>query len=340
MKNKIGVCFILIILSIYSSLRSADRVMDVRECRVRGTQALWITGDFNKAVPFFESALAKDPDDYDTNLYFGMAYLTYCQPHDYKMAEKYISRAARKGKNVFNQYLLKLVAEKTGDNTALDQYRISIAELLKDGGDKDVQVRMPDLEFGRQQYVAMLESIPAMKLYVLKEGWLSKWAIEKFAGVGLRNHVQWKTGDHLLNSPDVTTDDNTWAGDMALYLGPDDWDRKNRNGIRLAESYWQSFVFEMLNDQHRERTTWIWMRSRSGKMTDEAYAILNRSFEQQTDIETMKFYFENWKPYCEKMGLPTDEAIWSPRNPYPEEAIYKVYTGYDKAYLDSKDSKK
>jgi hypothetical protein len=317
-------------------LTAADKPMDVRECRVRACQALWMISDFKKAADYFNAGLAQDPNDYETNLDFGMAYLTYCQPPDLIEARKHFEAAAKIEKNVFNQDRLEHIAFTTNDLAAYDKYRISVSDLLRAGKDIDVQVRTPDLEFGRQQYAAMLESVPEMKLYVPKEGWLSKWAAEKFAGVGLRTHVKWKTGRHMLDSPEVTVDDDSWAGDMALFIGLNDKDRIGQSGFRLSESYWESFVFEMLNDQHRERTTWIWMLSRALKMGDLAYGAQNRAYEQQTDLEVNNFYFDHWKPYCDQMGLPTDQALWSPRNVFPEEAVCKVFTGYDKAYLDQK----
>jgi tetratricopeptide (TPR) repeat protein len=315
----------------------AAAAMDLRQCRVRACQALWMTADFEKASGYFQAALAQDPDDYESNLDYGMAFLTYCQPPDYQSAQKYVSRAAQKEKNAFNQYLLGLIAQHTGDHGAVERARAALTALLVSvGQDQDVQVRPPDLKFGLAQYQAMLESIPAMKLYVPKDGWLSTWAAERLAGVGLRNHVRWTPGKHLLATAAETDDDSTWAGDMSLFLGPDDPARIGQTGLRLAESYWESFVFEMLNDRHRERSTWIWMRSRAGKLSDEAYGAQNRAFEQQTDLETAKFYAEKWKPYCDQMGLPSDPALWSPRNPFPEEAVYKVFQRTDKAYLDSR----
>ena len=318
----------------YEPLAAADKPMSVRECRVRACQALWMTSDFKEALKYFSAGLSEDKNDYETNLDLGMAYMTYCQPANYDEAKKHILTAANVEKNVFNQYLLELIAAQTRDYPSYQQYRISVSEMLRAKKDEDVQIRSPDLDFGRNQYLAMLESIPAMRLYVPKEGWLSKWAADKFAGVGLRNHVKWKTGNHMLAAPTVTIDDDTWAGDMALFVGPNDKDRIGKNGLRLAESFWESFVFEMLNNQHRERTTWIWMRSRSAKMGEQAYGTQNRAFEQQTDLAVNDFYFDLWKPYCDEMGLPTDEALWSPRNVYPEEAVYKVFTGYDQAYQD------
>jgi hypothetical protein len=308
--------------------------MELRSCRVRACEALWFDDDFKKAAALFKAALAQNPDDYETNLDFGMACLTYCRPPDYQEAQSHILAAARVQENVFNQYLLETIAIHTG--APHDPIRIRISDLLRAGRDRDVQVRPPDLKFGGEQYQAMLKSVPAMKLYVPREGWLSTWAAGKFAGVGLRNHVEWKTGSHSLDASTVTVDDDDGFGDMALFMGPDDGDRAGKTGLRQAESYWESFVFEMLNDEHRERTTWIWMRSRAGKMGDLAYGTQNRAFEQQTDLAVNDFYFKRWKPYCEKMGLPTDQALWSPRNVYPEDAVCKVFTGYDRAYLDPK----
>jgi hypothetical protein len=323
-----------ILLFASPSLRAADKSMgmDARECTVRACRALWFDGDFKAASDYFNAALAQNPNDYEANLDFGMAYLTYARPIDYVAARKRIALAAAKENNVFNQYLLMLIADKTQHWLARDYYRVSLMDLLKERRDKDVQVRAPDMAFGRRQYLDMLASIPVMKLYVPGDGWLSRWATAKFAGVGLRNHVAWNPHSMALKVAAETGDGSDWNDDMALFLGPNDQDRIGKSGYELAESYWESFVFEMLNDQHRERTTWIWMRARSAKMTDVEYGALNRAFEQTTDLETADFYFEQWKPYCDKAGLPTNEALWSPRNPYPEEAVYKVFMGIDATY--------
>ncbi|HXC65037.1 MAG TPA: tetratricopeptide repeat protein [bacterium] len=291
-----------------------------------------MTGAFDKAAHYFQAALDQDPNDYEANLDFGMAYLTYCRPPDPKNAERYIARAAQKHPDAFNQYLLELCARQLADPVLGDRCRVALTALMGAGKDQDVQIRAPDLPNGRAQYEAMLASIPVMKLYVPRDGWLSTWAAEKFAGVGLRNHLLWRPAKHLLATAAETDDDADWAGDLCLYLGPDDPDRQGKRGLGLAESYWESFVFEMLNDQHRERSTWIWMRSRAGKLTDEEYGAMNRAFEQQTDLATARFYQEQWKPYCDQMGLPSNPALWCPRNPFPEEAVYKVYSHYDQAY--------
>lgn len=307
---------------------------EARLSRVNAFQTLWATGDFMEAADYFNAALAQSPDDYETNLDYGLAYLTYCQPPNYKEAKKLVEKAAKIKKDVFNQYILSdIIYLNLGDFAARDKCRVAIQELLRTGRDRDVQETPPDMEFGRQQYKSMLESIPVMKLYVPKQGWLSTWAAEKFAGVGLRNHILWEYGkQEISNVPAVTGDDVDGAGDMTLFIGPDEADRTGKTGFREAESYWLSFIYEMLNDQHRERTTWIWMRCRSGKMTGLEYAILTRAFEEQTDYAVSQFYFEHWKPYCEKMNLPTDEAMWCPGAVYPEAALYDVFVGADTVY--------
>jgi len=308
--------------------RGEDMAIGVPTWKVMATHALWDERDFNKAAACFREALDRSPGDYETNLDFGMAYLTY-GPGDFKEAERLIARAARKGKNVFNQYLLAMAAGLAGDQATADRCSVDYARLLAEGRDRDVRVMAPALAFGRRQYAAMLASRPAMKLYVPRPGWLSHWAAGQFGG-DLRAHVVWDPGAVPLSASAETVDDCDAVGDMKLFIDPV---RSQKADFRRAESYWESFVFEMLNDRKRERVTWIWMRSRAGRLSGIDYAGLTRVYEQQTEIETNKFYFEHWKPYCESMGLPTDPKLWSPRSPFPEAALYNVFMGYDKTYL-------
>jgi hypothetical protein len=310
----------------YNELLQGPRALE-REASI----ALWNDHDFEKASGFYKAALANHPDDYENNLNYGMAWMSYAQPPNFKEAEKYILMASKKQKNVFNQYLLGLAARGAQDWKLREDCSIEVANLFRAGKDRDVQIDPPDLDFGRRQYLAILDRLPAMKSYVPKEAWLSKWAMESLGGVGLRTKVLWDSSAPPLPTNAETEDEADGWGNMRLFINPV---IPNQGSFQAGECYWHSLIFELLNDQHRERSTWIWMRSRSAKLSDSEYAALNRSFEQQTDLETSRFYFEHWKPYCDSMGLKTDPALWSPANPFPEEAIYKVFTRYDKAYLD------
>jgi len=304
-----------------------DPTLSATELRIRATRVLWFKGDFKVADILFQRALALKPVDFATNLFYAMACMTFRQPHDPVMAEKHLEIAQKFETSAFTEFLLGYAAREAGDTVTARSCWKALPGLIHSGKTADIAVRTPDSDWGRQQYDAMLKSLPEMKLFVRGHAWLEDWAIAKFGGQGFRTRVVWNKREPLLGGPAETEDGVDADDDMGLMIRRrPDADRRTR-----AEIYWSSFVFEMLNDDWRERYVWIWMRARAAGKMDQV-PVQVRSVEQVTGTKVCDFYFEKWKPYCKKLGLESDPGLWSFTAPFPEEAIYRVLNHDDQDY--------
>lgn len=309
----------------------ADEPKNPTRAHVRSALArLYVDRDMAAATLHFEAALRKNPGDYEANLFFGMAFMTYSQPVNPKKAAWHFKKAQAWKKTSFNTRLLALALEKEkGREAAMPLYEES-ARMALAKEDGDVEITKFDLEFGRRQLLAMLEDRPEMKAYVREGDWLWNWALEKFAGKGLRTQVLWFPSDPDLHTDAMSGDMADWDGRMLLQI------RKNplQYGAN-GNNYWSSFVFEMLNNDWRERNTWIWMRARGLNATADQYGLALRVLEAGTAGEVHEFYFSRWIPHCKKYGLPHEAGPWSineSSSPFLEDWVFNYLGGKDRVY--------
>ena len=299
------------------------------ELRAQGLQALVAKDNFDDAERLFSKALKDAPDDYACNLYLAMGYLTRSEPRHPELAVRHLKIACKTQETPFNQYLLGLAAWQAGDLELASACQEKMPMLFSGPGRGDVPFRKVDLTWGSAQYEKMIHKIPEMARYAPSGSWAETWATGKLGGDGLSTRVLFGDQAPLPGSSATTTSDVNAQADLELCMR---MDTAGKPGFSQAESYWKAFVFEMLNDDWRERDYWIRLRAKSYGQSPKELGVQLRAVEQATDMKVARFYVEEWQPYCAKAGLPTDPKIWAPGFPFPEEAAFRVLQGFDTVY--------
>lgn len=304
---------------------------DVIVARVRGMQALLATHDYPAAKQAFLDGLKIDPADYSCNLYLAMASLTVLQPRDPKEAVRLLEAAHAATATAFSSHLMGIAADEAGDTALAERARVRCAEELYRSGSADAAFREPDLAWGKAQVLALLKAFPEMKAHFVPGGWLEGWAQGKFAGEGLGTRILFSDERLPWDTSGVSWSDVNFQADMKIALRHAN---PQEGKFERSEQYWKALIFEMLNDDWRERNYWVLLQALADKDSNKDLALQLRSIEHETDRKMLAFYFEHWKPYCDANKLPSEPGIWASKRPFPETMVRSVLRGKDKTYLD------
>lgn len=171
---------------------------------------------------------------------------------------------------------------------------------------------------GSSEYHKMLTARPVMATWKLRNSFLDRWAVERFAGKGSGGLIQWND-EKLENSSKEYNAESSWNnGKPYIRI-------RQGNSLDTPESLWAAFVFECFNVQNCQRHNAVAKMAEAGDLTRAQFIEGHTRVEYDTLLKTAQFYNKFIAPMARSKKVLVHPNLWHANVNDSYEAWIRLY---------------